>query len=104
MKILKYTLGILVGLILLLGLIFYSKVHIVEPKIDKEKITYATLEKIGEDSYRYGNNKLQKNDKGLWEMYLEGKPYERGVAFGVLGQDLMNKKEAAFVGEIKNRV
>lgn len=104
MKILKYTLGLLIGLILLLGIIFYSKVHIVEPEIDKEKITYATLEKVGEDSYRYGNNKLQKNDKGLWEMYLEGKPYERGVAFGVLGQDLMNKKEAAFVGEIQNRV
>ena len=51
-----------------------------------------------------GNNVLKKNDKGLWEMYLEGKPYERGVAFGTLGQKLMGQKEEAFIGEIKNRV
>lgn len=104
MKIIKYILGGLVVVLVLLVVIFVSKVHINDPLVNKEGIPQFALEEIGENSFAYGNNRLLKNDKGLWEMYLEGKPYERGVAFGVLGRSLMEKKEAAFVGEIKNRV
>lgn len=104
MKTIKYILSGLVVVMVLLVVIFMSKVHIADPVVNQEDLPQFTLEKIGENSFAYGNNKLVKNDKGLWEMYLEGKPYELGVAFGVLGRDLMEKKEAAFVGEIKNRV
>lgn len=83
---------------------FYFEVRIEAPEVDLENITPATLEEVGKNSFRYGNNKLQRNDKGLWEMYLEGGPYERGLAFGVMGKGLMREKEAAFIGEIKNRV
>lgn len=104
MKLIKYTLGALVLVLVLLVVIFLSKVHINDPIVSEEELPLATLEKVGENSFAYGNNRLQKNNKGMWEMYLEGKPYARGVAFGVLGKSLMEKKEAAFVGEIKNRV
>lgn len=104
MKIIKYFLGGMTAVLMLLVIIFISKVHINEPLISGEGLPMPILEKLGENSFVYGNNRLHKNDKGLWEMYLEGKPYERGVAFGVLGRGLMEKKEAAFVGEIKNRV
>ena len=104
MKIIKYTLGGLAVVLVLLVVLFISKVQISNPLVNEEELSDITLEKIGENSFVYGNNRLQKNDKGMWEMYLEGKPYARGVAFGVLGRSLMEKKEAAFVGEIKNRV
>ena len=104
MKIIKYILGTLALVLVLLVVVFISKVQINDPLVNEEELARSTLEEVGENSFAYGNNRLKKNDKGMWEMYLEGKPYARGVAFGVLGRSLMEKKEAAFVGEIKNRV
>src|SRR5690606_39315453 len=91
MKIIKYILGGLVVVLVLLVVIFVSKVHINDPLVNKEGIPQFALEEIGENSFAYGNNRLLKNDKGLWEMYLEGKPYQRGVAFGVMGRSLDRK-------------
>ena len=42
----------------------------------------------GEEYYRLGNNSLQKNKHGLWELYVEGNPLERGLAIGSLSRSL----------------
>jgi len=42
----------------------------------------------GKDFYVYGNNWLKRSNSGLWEMYIEGKPLERGIANGLLAKDL----------------
>jgi hypothetical protein len=52
----------------------------------------------------YGDNWIRENDYGIWEMYIQGKPFERGVAFGKLTQELNAEKEAAFVKEIRRRI
>jgi hypothetical protein len=56
------------------------------------------------DSYSVGNNWLRKNQYGLWEMYLEGTPFEMGVANGKLTKELIHKQEVAFVDKIKELV
>ncbi len=103
MRILKYVLLLLAGLILLTGAVFYFKVRIEEPEVDGE-VASSQLEVTGENSYQYGKNLLKKNESGIWELYLEGEAYERGLAFGVLGEKLMGEKEEAFIGEIRNRI
>lgn len=54
--------------------------------------------------YTIGNSWLQKNDVGLYEMYVEGEPFERGVIYGKLAKELLAKQEEFFVGQIKNFV
>ena len=56
--------------------------------------------RIDKDFYVCGNNWLKKNDHGLWELYLEGSAFERGVINGKLTKDLICKQEDAFVEEI----
>jgi predicted choloylglycine hydrolase len=55
---------------------------------------------IAKNHYQVENCWLKKNDFGIWEMYLEGKPYERGLIYGVLAKELIEKQEIHFVNQI----
>ena len=54
--------------------------------------------------YIVGNNWLHRSSSGLWEMYLEGDAFERGVAFGKLTQELFEYQERAFFETINQYV
>lgn len=64
-------------------------------------ITIGKREKIAEDFYVLGNNYLKKNEFGIWEMYIEGAPYERGLIYGELAKELNHYQEVVFVDQIK---
>lgn len=54
------------------------------------------------DSLRsYGDNTLILNQQGLWELYVKGGSFERGVAIGRVSEDLLYYQEKVFVDEIK---
>ncbi len=59
---------------------------------------------ISNDFYSVGNSKLQKNEFGIWEMYVEGNPLERGMAMGNLTEELMYEQEKVFVSKIEELV
>jgi isopenicillin-N N-acyltransferase-like protein len=48
------------------------------PAPKEEKIPLQELEpkKTGDNSWRLGNNWFRKSDSGLWELYIEGAPFE----------------------------
>ncbi len=104
MRVLFYILAGLVGLLLLGAGIFYAEVSIATPAVDTTQIANIRLDTLGQQHYAFGKSQLKKNSKGQWELYLVGAPYERGIAFGALGQGLQDQKEEAFISEIKNRV
>ncbi|MBQ4821353.1 C45 family peptidase [Aquimarina sp. MMG016] len=54
--------------------------------------------------YTLNNNLLRKNSQGLWELYIEGKPLERGIAAGSLGRELIKIQEDAFIGKVTELV
>lgn len=60
--------------------------------------------KVGPDHYTLGPNSLYKNKYGIWELYVEGDPLERGLATGSLTRDLIHKQENAFMGKIEELV
>ncbi len=60
--------------------------------------------KINENHYVVGDNWLKKNKFGIWEMYLEGAPYERGIIYGVLSKELTQYQEEVFVNQINTLV
>jgi len=54
------------------------------------------------DGFKHlGTNWLKKSTSGLWEMYLEGSPFERGYAHGKLAESLVAHQEEAFIDQIK---
>jgi isopenicillin-N N-acyltransferase like protein len=66
--------------------------------------TTVVGEKVQEqaDGFRYmGKNWMQRGSSGLWEMYLEGAPFERGVVNGKLSVNLIEHQEQAFTDQIR---
>ncbi|MCH2021696.1 MAG: C45 family peptidase [Saprospiraceae bacterium] len=54
-----------------------------------------------ENFYSIENNWLRKNEQGLWEAYIEGRPFERGAILGNLAKELIVKQEFYFIKQIK---
>jgi isopenicillin-N N-acyltransferase-like protein len=74
------------------------------PKPDDNSSLRLQREKTGNDSYRIGHNWLRKTKSGLWEEYVEGAPFERGVITGKLEKELLYTQEDAFVEQIHRLV
>ncbi|WP_456439659.1 C45 family autoproteolytic acyltransferase/hydolase [Psychroserpens sp.] len=60
--------------------------------------------KISDSTFSLGNNHLNKNKQGSWELYVEGNPYEIGLVTGSLTQELFHKQEASFLSKIDELV
>jgi isopenicillin-N N-acyltransferase like protein len=103
-KVFRVTAKILMAaaiVFVLLGVCFYFAVRIPLPEVS-EAIRPESFqrEKVSDDFYRLGNSWLSKNKHGIWEMYLEGDAFERGVVYGKLAKELIEKQEDHFVRQI----
>ncbi len=54
--------------------------------------------------YTINNNWFRKSNSGLYELYVEGKPFERGVINGKLTQELVQRQEDHFNDQINKLV
>ncbi len=90
----------------LLGLSAYiylrSVVYIDPPPVEE----YLTLDTLSvKDGVRWiGSNWIMQRKDGLWEMYVEGTPYERGLVAGKLSEELIRYQEEVFVAQIREVV
>ena len=89
------------SLLLILPLVFIKLTVYPAPKISDTISQNLQREEIDPTTFRYKNNWLRKNKSGNWESYIEGTPYERGMAMGLLHKELIQSQETAFVGEIE---
>lgn len=102
-KIAAWAIGIL--LILLLGFSAYVwKVSDIKPPVVKETPKKLDYHQIDSTTATYGNNWFRKSESGLFEMYVEGTPYERGIANGILSKKLIISQEQAFTDQIKQMI
>jgi isopenicillin-N N-acyltransferase like protein len=74
------------------------------PEIDDTSALQKEVEKVSDSLLVIDSNWLHTNDKGLWEMYIQGKPFERGVIAGKLSSELINFQEKAFIDRINQLV
>ncbi len=91
---------------LLLMLIVYVKWGL-EPKVPSIADSSAEqLQRTTVDStfFRVKNCWLRKSKSGLWEEYIEGQPFERGVIEGKLCKELQFQQETAFAEQIHRLV
>ena len=92
----RFLLGALAIILVCLGLFIWS-IYISPPKIKDLSALDIPRKEISSDQYTLGNNWLKKNKYGVWELYVEGTDFERGVAMGHLSKELLNHQEKAFV-------
>ena len=85
--------------------LFSLRLHITPPVvsdvnklIDKEITLAETGERVFNGCF------LRQSNSGLWEMYLEGNAFERGIAAGKLGKDLLKFQEDVFIEQIKKNI
>jgi len=100
----RFTMGFLLILGILFGL-FLWRIQVPAPEVESSKTlqSYKRV-RVGQDHYKVDNCWLKKNKYGIWEMYLEGSPYERGLIYGILSKELMEKQEIYFVNQIKEMI
>lgn len=96
----------LISLIVLCFIVYFVwDIRMPTPPVD-ERFSLKQYERteIAPNHFVVGNCWLKKNDYGIWEMYIEGEPYERGLIYGVLAKELMEKQEVHFVNQINEIV
>lgn len=104
LRVLLKTIAILVVLVLILVVIFKITTKLNPPQIHDSIAENLERTTIDSNFYSINNNWLQKNNHGLWEMYIEGAAYERGIINGKLSKELIYKQEDAFVNQIKEMI
>lgn len=60
--------------------------------------------KINDSIFAIKNNQLRKNKQGLFELYVKGNPYERGLLTGSLTQELCIKQEDIFFSKVEELI
>jgi hypothetical protein len=103
-KILKWGFLALAALIIFFVVWFLLVAIDHPPEVADKSALDAERQQVRENTFIVGNNWLTKSESGLWEMYIEGDPFERGVAFGKLTKELLFYQETAFVEQIKELV
>lgn len=106
-KILKWLtifLGVLLLILLVFGIYVYNIADIKPPKIADKSAMTLTRTELDSNHYAIGNNFIQKNKYGLYEMYVEGDDFERGVVYGKLAKELIRYQELAFTNEIQRMI
>ncbi len=100
----KWLVVIVIIAFVLLAIVFDFSTRIDEPVIKDTSVLKLQRVKRAKDFYLVDNNMLRKNRYGLWEMYLEGKPFDMGVASGKLTKELIEVQENAFVEQINKMI
>lgn len=91
-------------LLVIFGIYVYFIPDIKAPKVSKSQVESIKRSHADTSSFQLGKNWLQLNDHGLYEMYIEGKPYERGIVYGKIAKELLYAQELAFTNEIKRMI
>lgn len=96
--------GVLTLLIVVL-LIYARTVSVVAPpQIANMADTATVVTEPFPGFRRLGNNWFRHSESGLYELYVEGKPFERGVANGKLTRALVQYQEEAFTTQIRRLI
>ena len=90
----------------IIAFLIYFKIAVTITPPEPNDLSVLDLEriKIENDFYVCGNSWLKKSNTGLWELYIEGDAFERGVINGKLTKELIEIQEEAFVEQINKMV
>lgn len=92
-------------LLMLVGVLYILVVSKTNPpKIaDNSSLRWQRTENAP-DFYSLKSSWFRKSESGLYELYVEGNPYERGVVNGKLTKELLQKQEEYFNDQIQKMI
>ena len=94
-------------LFLLLGILVLYVVLVSRtrpPKVNDMSALQWQRTEVSPEFYTVKRDWLRKSPSGLYEMYVEGQPFERGIAHGKLGKELVETQEEYFTDQIKKMI
>jgi isopenicillin-N N-acyltransferase-like protein len=103
-KFFKWTLIVILCLAVLVISFFVYINSIFKHEAEKYSYKEYKIEKVDSCTSRIGNNWLRKEQSGMYTLYIEGKPFERGLIAGQLSRSLIYKQEKAFVDQLQRIV
>lgn len=103
-RIVGWFLGL--GLVLLLVLFAYVRTvsKIDPPSPPPLALQDTVIRQPHPGLFTLGNNWFRKSESGLYELYVEGEPFDRGVVIGRLTKDLVRYQEEVFTRQIRQLV
>jgi len=103
-RIVRNTFIVILLLLVILSVYVVSVSHIDPPEIANKEPLNLQRKQIDSNCYTIGNNWFRKSKSGLYELYVEGEPFERGVICGKLTSELVKRQEDNFTGQIKKMI
>jgi len=106
-KILKVTGYTIATIILLLVVVFVYLVLVSgdhPPKINDESALSLNRDDLGDGMFAIKNSWFRKSSSGLYELYVEGDPYEMGTINGKLTKELVVRQEEHFNEQITKMI
>lgn len=104
LKVLTWILGIFIVLLIAFCIYVWKVSDIPPPKVADTSATALQTGHVAGSLDTIGDNWIRKSRYGLWEMYVSGKPFERGIRNGKLSRQLIVDQEVAFTAQIKQMV
>ncbi len=103
-KVLAWILGVFV--LFIVGLIAYVRIvaNIAPPVPESLAALNKNVIEVDTGLFKIDNNWFKKSESGLYELYVEGDPFERGVANGKLTRELVHYQEEVFTEQIHRLV
>lgn len=99
-KILLWTLGVVLMLVFVLVVYVRTVSKTTPPLLVSREILKAEVQQPDSGLFTIGNNWFRRSESGLYELYVEGAPFERGVVNGKLTSDLVRYQEKVFNDQI----
>lgn len=106
-KLFKLLLIFIAVLVLLSGIFaiyVYNIADATPPEVTKQEQVPVAPPLITDSIATIGDNWISRNEYGLYEMYISGSPYERGLKAGALSKQLVVDQEIAFTNQIKSMI
>ncbi|PUZ25141.1 peptidase C45 [Chitinophaga parva] len=104
LRVLLFILGGFLALLLMLVIYVVSVARMDPPEIADESALKEQRTALDSSAYVLRNNWFRKSKTGLYEMYVEGKPFDRGVAYGKLTSELVKRQEDHFSEQINRMI
>lgn len=99
-----YVLASFAALLLILFLYLVWVTQIDPPQIKDKSSLQLTRTEVSPNFYTLKNDWFHKSNTGLYELYTEGEPFERGVINGKLTSELVERQEDYFSTQIKKMI
>jgi predicted choloylglycine hydrolase len=93
---------LLISALLMIYLFFATSLN--EPAPTDRSIESMASVHVDGSLYSFGDSWIRKSESGLWEMFIKGDPYERGVAAGKLSAELVSLQEKYFISQISTMI